>query len=282
MLEPIHDGDDGEALATLSRGFPSRSREFWQSGLARQAKYQDTVASGPLGYLLRVAGAPAGIILTMRSHRPGPHGSARTVLNLSSWYVDEPHRWLAPRMLQKVLAEDVDVFTDLTPSPPVREMVRRLGFIQRHEGVLLAPLAVSAFQFGGSAAIAPFDEAGAGALPAEARALLADHRALGCMVALLTVAGRVQPLVFSPTRRKHLPSARLVFAPCVADVRDHVGVIARYLLAQGVMFLEIPANRGETAFGAWFTRRPPPTFARGEVDSAAVDHAYSEFVFLQI
>jgi hypothetical protein len=282
MLEPIHGADDGEALAILSRGFPSRSREFWQSGLSRQAKYQDTAAAGPLGYLMRAAGDPAGIILTMRSVRQGPDGTARSVLNLSSWYVDEPHRWLAPRMLQKVLAENVDIFTDLTPSPPVREMVRRLGFVQRHEGVLLAPLAISALQFGGSAVIAPLDEAGAWALPVEARALLADHQALGCMVAVLTVAGRVQPLVFSPTRRKQLPSARLVYAPCVADVRDHVGVIARYLLAQGVMFLEIPANRGDTAFAAWFTTRPPPTFARGAVDPAAVDHAYSEFVFLQI
>jgi hypothetical protein len=281
MLEPIQHGNDGEALAILSRGFPSRSREFWQAGLGRQAKYQDTGAAGPLGYLMRVAGAPAGIILTMRSHRPCPDGRPKSVLNLSSWYVDEQHRWLAPRMLQKVLAEDVDIFTDLTPSPPVREMVRRLGFVQRYEGVLLAPLAVSALQFGASATIAPFDDAGARSLPPETVALLADHRALGCMVAFLTTGGRVQPLVFSPTRRKQLPSARLVFAPCVADVRDHIGVIARYLLAQGVMFLEIPANRGETAFGAWFTTRPPPTFARGEVDFAAVDHAYSEFVFLQ-
>jgi hypothetical protein len=231
---------------------------------------------------MRVKGVPAGVILTMRSERPGPDGDPRTVLNLSSWYVDEDHRWLAPRMLQKILSEKVDLFTDLTPSEPVREMIGRLGFVRRHEGVLMAALALSAMQFGASAAVGAAGEAGMREIGADAARLVADHAALGCIVALLRAGGDVHPLIFAPTRRKSLPSARLVYAPSLTAVRDHVGAIARYLLAQGVLFLEIPANRGDSAFGAWFTTRPPPTFTRGKVAEDMVDHAYSEFVFLQI
>jgi hypothetical protein len=282
MLEPVEDRNVDEAVAILSRGFPSRSTEFWHSGLMRLSKYHNTISAAPLGYVMKVKGAPAGVILTMRSERADPSGQPRSVLNLSSWYVDEAHRWLAPRMLQKVLSEQADLFTDLTPSEPVREMIGRLGFVRRHEGVLMAALALSAMRFGTSARVSGADEAGMREIGAGAARLLADHAALGCIVALLRTSDRVHPLVFLPTRRKGLPSARLVYAPNLTAVRDHIGAVARYLLAQGVLFVEIPANPGDSAFGAWFTRRPPPTFMRGEVAEDMVDHAYSEFVFLQI
>lgn len=282
MLKPIEDRDVDAAAAILSRGFPSRSATFWQSGLERLSRYHNTISATPLGYVMSVKGAPAGVILTMRSQRVGEGGQPRTVLNLSSWYVDEPHRWLAPRMLQKVLAEPVDVFTDLTPSEPVREMIGRLGFVRRHEGVLMAALALSAMQFGAAASVGAADEAGMRELDPGAARLLADHLELGCIAALLRVGGSVHPLVFSPTRRKGLPSARLVYAPSQAAVRDHIGAVARYLLAQGLLFVEIPAKAGESAFGAWFTASPPPTFTRGDLPPDMVDHAYSEFVFLQI
>jgi hypothetical protein len=280
MLEAITDRNIEEALAILSRGFPSRSVDFWRSGLARLEKYHDTAASGPVGYIMRAKGEPAGVMLTMRSARQGDAG-VRSVLNLSSWYVDEQHRWLAPRMLQKVLAEEADLVTDLTPSEPVRAMIQKLGFVRRHEGVLVAVLGLAALQFDFSASVSTFRD-GDTTIGAGARRLLADHAELGCVAAVLNVGGTAHPLVFSPTRRKQLASARLVYAPDPAVVRAHIGAIARYLLAQGVLFAEIPANRGDSAFGAWFTTRPPPTFVRGELASGMVDHAYSEFVFLQI
>lgn len=282
MLKPIEDKDADAAVVILSRGFPSRSPQFWRDGLARLARCHDAIGAGPLGYIMVAKGAPAGVILSMRSERATLSGVPRSVVNLSSWYVDEAHRWLAPRMLQKVLAEDVDLFTDLTPSEPVREMIGRLGFVRRHSGVLMAALALSAMQFGASGSVSGANPAALRDVPEGAARLLADHAALGCIVALLRAGGEVHPLVFSPTRRKGLPSARLVYAPNLTAVRDHVGAIARYLLAQGVLFLEIPANPGDAAFGAWFTTRPPPTFVRGDLPPDMVDHAYSEFVFLRI
>ena len=67
-----------------------------------------------------------GIVLTIPSKRPGPDGM-RSVFNLAAWYVDKPHRWLAPRMLQKVVAQQAAVFTDLTPSAAAQQINRRLG-----------------------------------------------------------------------------------------------------------------------------------------------------------
>lgn len=282
MLHPVHDGNVGDALAVLPRGFPSRSAEFWRAGLRRQAQYHEAAGLGALGYLLRAGGADAGIILTMRSRRTLPGGGEHRVVNLSSWYVGDAHRWLAPRMLQKVLGEEADLVTDLTPSEPVRRMMPQFGFASWHDGALIAALGLAALQPGASAGVTAAEGPALAALEPSAGRLVEDHLGLGCLAALLDHEGEVQPLVFSPVRRRRLPSARLVYAPSTAAVRRHIGAVARFLLARGILFLEIPARRGDTAFGAWFTTRPPPTFARGPFDPDAIDHAYSEFVFLRI
>jgi hypothetical protein len=282
MLQPIHDGNVGEALAILSRGFPSRSALFWRAGLERQAQYHKAADVGPLGYLMQDAGRDVGVILTMRSRRIEADGRERTVLNLSSWFVEESHRWLAPRMLQKVLAEKVDLFTDLTPSPPVQHMIGRLGFTPWNEGVLLAVLPVSALQPAGGATVKAIETVEGAAIGTPLRALIDDHVRWGCIAAVLVDESGVQPIIFARTRRKHLPSARLVFAPSKAAVRRNIGAVARFLMTKGMMLLEVPANRSEEAFGAWFTTRPPPTFARGGIEGDMIDHAYSEFVFLRI
>ena len=54
---------------------------------------------------MAVGGEDVGVVLTIPGERPGP-GGTRNVFNLAAWYVDEPHRWLAPRMLQKVVAQE--------------------------------------------------------------------------------------------------------------------------------------------------------------------------------
>ncbi len=275
MLTPIgHDTMD-QAYALLAQGFPMRSRAFWRDGLARQARFHEARALGPIGQIMRVKGDPVGIILTMRSGR----ADGQAVTNLSSWYVEERYRLLAPRMLQQVLAEPAATFTDLTPSPPVTAMMERLGFVRRHDGGAIVPLPVLALRGGTGGRLVAVGEAG---IDQGTAYLLEDHRALGCLVCVLASEGVDHPLVFSTARRKGLPTARLIYAKDLAAVRRNLGTIARFLLKNGVICLEYPENRGEIAPGGWFSGRSRPTFVRGAALAAEVDHAYSEFVFLRI
>ncbi len=275
MLTPIGHDTMEEAYALLAQGFPMRSRAFWQDGLARQARFHEARALGPIGQIMRVKGDPVGIILTLRSGRSG----GQSVTNLSSWYVEERYRLLAPRMLQQVLAEPVATFTDLTPSPPVTAMMERLGFVRRNDGGAIVPLPVLALRGGDGGRVAAVDEAG---IEPDFTGLIEDHRALGCLVCVLVCEGTSHPLVFSTARRKGLPTARLVYARDLAAVRRNLGPISRYLLKNGAICLEYPANRDEVAAGGWFSGRSRPTFVRGAALAADVDHAYSEFVFLRI
>jgi hypothetical protein len=277
MLQPIGRDTMEEAHALLARGFPMRSRDFWKDGLQRQADFHAARDLGPIGQLMRVKGAPVGVILTMRSRRGGDDGP--TVTNLSSWYVDERYRLLAPRMLQQVLAEPADTFTDLTPSPPVTDMMERYGFVRRHDGGIVLPLPATALRPGRGAAILSVDAADIGA---DARRLIQDHLSLGCLACVLRTGDGDLPLVFSTARRKGLPTARLVFATDVAAVRRNLGPVARFLLRNGAICLEMPAKSHDAIPGGWFSRRARPTFVRGEAVTAEIDHAYSEFVFLRI
>lgn len=275
MLTPIGQDTMEDAYALLARGFPMRSRAFWHDGLARQARFHEAQDLGPVGQIMRVKGEPVGVILTMRSRRADGQG----VTNLSSWYVDERYRLLAPRMLQQILAEPAETFTDLTPSPPVTAMMERLGFARRHDGGVIVLLPAIALRPGGGARVIAVGDAG---IEPESLGLMQDHLALGCLTCVLVCGGVKHPLVFSAARRKGLPTARLIYARDLAAVRRNLGPIARFLLRNGAVCLEYPGNRGEEAPGGWFSGRSRPTFVRGEMPAAEVDHAYSEFVFLRI
>jgi len=272
MLEPIGRDTLGEAHALLARGFPMRSLGFWTEGLERLTAHHAANDLGPIGQIMRMKGEAAGVMLTIRSRR----ADGGSVVNLSSWYVDPRFRLLAPRMLTRVLEEPVDVFTDLTPSPAVTDMIGRFGFVQRHAGALLVALPVAAFTPGGGARIVD------GAPEATEAALLAGHRELGCLVMRLVTASGETPLVVSVASRRGLPVARLIYTTDLAAVRAAMGPLARHLLARGLTVLELPADPGDHVPGGWFTRRSRPTFFRGTPPAAAVDHAYSEFVFLRI
>ena len=89
------------------------------------------------GYLLEHDGKDVGVILTIPSTRRDDSGEPRRVVNLSSWYIDPDHRWRAPRMLQTVTACNATLFTDLTATPSVRNMIGRLGFRGWTEGMQL-------------------------------------------------------------------------------------------------------------------------------------------------
>ncbi len=268
-----------EARALLARGFPMRAPSFWEEGLERLAAFHEASGLGPVGHVMRVKGEAVGVILTMRSRRAAADGAAsRSVVNLSSWYVDERYRLLAPRMLQQVLAEPADAFTDLTPSPPVTEMIGRFGFARRHDGGAILALPMLAF-LRGPGHVGPVDDA---PLDADMSRVVEDHLGLGCIACTLAEEDGAAPLLFSAGRRKGLPAARLVYAEDVASVRRNLGQIARFLLARGILCLEMPSNRDDVPPGAWFSARSRPTFVRGAGMPAAVDHAYSDFVFLRI
>jgi hypothetical protein len=275
QLRPIDDHNSGHALAVLRRGFPEKTESFWADGLRKILSSPSRRDAEPIGFLMAVGGEDVGIVLTIPSKQPG-HGGTRTVLNLAAWYVDEPHRWLAPRMLQKVVAQGASVFTDLTPSPAAQQINQRLGFEILNEGFQIFLLPCTALRARKQARVISPDQA---TLPDDTRATLDQHARLGCVVAVLR-NGADHPLIFSRMTRKRFPGARVILTDSKKLIIDNLAVISRFLLGSGMYFLQMDANRADATISSSISRWSAPTYAKGATDRSGIDHTYSELVFL--
>jgi hypothetical protein len=281
QLKPIDDACLGDAAALLSQGFPERSGAFWDSALARLSAYRRAADVGPIGQLMVVGDCAVGVILTIGSKR-GRAPDERTVINLSSWYVDAKHRWLAPRMLQKVVADKTAIYTDISPSESTVEINSRLGFHVASQGVMLFVLPWLAMTRLPRSRIVPFAALSENALPAADYRVLSDHDRLGCLAAAIEADGTYHPLLFHKTRRKGFSVARLLFAESREIVGLHIAAVARFLLRHRVMMLTVHADTDTSMPGGitWNTRAPVQV--KGVCDRGHVDHAFSELVFLRL
>lgn len=275
-LRPIDDCSSGDALAVLTRGFPEKTESFWADGLRKILSSPVRRGTEPVGFLMTVGGKDVGIVLTISSEQPGPDGM-RNVINLAAWYVDEPHRWLAGRMLQKVVTHEAAVYTDLTPNMAARQMNERLGFEILNEGfqVFLTPWTALGASKG--TRVIPPEEA---RLSDATRSTLDRHAELGCVVAVLEDGTSHHPLIFSRMTRRHLPGARVILADSKALVVDNLPAISRFLLGKGMVFLQMDANRADAIAGSVVARWSAPTYVKGPADRSRIDHTYSELIFL--
>jgi hypothetical protein len=262
----------------LSRGFPDRPRAFWETSLGRLSAYRRETNGRPIGQLMIVDHKPVGVILTIGSRRRNG-AQQRDVVNLSSWYIDEKHRWLAARMLSRVVADDSVTYTDLSPSPETMRLNERLGFQTAEQGVVLFFLPWTAVTGRGQGEVIPYERLPAGALASDDAVLLGHHSDLGCIAGALRTADGYHPLLFHTVRRKGLPVARPVLAPSRQLIVDHIGPIAWFLLKRGAPFL---ALHGAPAAGGIPWNRSASVQVKGRWEGDRVDHTYSEIVFLSV
>lgn len=275
-LRPIDDCNSAEALAVLARGFPEKSESFWADGLRKILASPSRRDAEPVGFLMAIGGEDVGVVLTIPSERPDS-ASKKPVSNLAAWYVDEPHRWLAPRMLQKVVASETTVFTDLTPSATAQQINQRLGFEILNEGFQVFPLPWTALRARRQARVIPVADAN---LSDDARATLEQHGRLDCVVAVLEDGADQHPLIFSRMTRRHVPGARVILTDSKKLIVDNLAVISRFLLRNGLFFLLMDANRTDATAGGSISRWSAPTYVKGAADRSRIDHTYSELIFL--
>ncbi len=282
MLRPISFEALDTTLPILSRGFPAVRADGWAAAISRLRRFGASEPARCAGYALEAKGKDVGVILAIPSTRNQDTDTPRPVVNLSSWYVDPEHRWRAPRMLQTITACDATLYTDLTATQPVRDMIGRLGFRGWTEGTLAFALPLFALRPRRSSHVIKLRDLPPDAFPETTRRMLDAHAALDCMVGGLWDGEALQPLIFSHKSYRGIRAARLIFAGDRAGVFAHLPAIARFLLRQKVLLLAINADRRERIAGSFFTQKTGPTFYKGPTAPAPGDLAYSEFVFLQV
>lgn len=278
-LRAIDEGRLEAAAKLLVKGFPSRSLAFWQHGLRRLAAHNRTMGQPSVGTFLMAEERPVGILLTIPRHDTL---TGRRIVNLSSWYVEESHRWSAVRLIVAALADKQAIYTDLTPTDVAADVNARLGFRSFDVKVLLLALPWTAIVGRKRDRLVPFEAVPPGAI---AEALMPDmrkHRDLGCIVTTIEAGGRYHPVVLDVTVRKRVPLARVVFAESMDLVANNLAALARLLVLRGVPLLALQVEKDRHIPHAWVWKRGLCYQVKGEWDERVINELYSERVLLKV
>ena len=276
MLTAVTLSDLDRATDLLAEGFPTRTRAFWRTSLARLVQAGgNSEADHPLGCFMMDKDEPVGIALTPASLRPRPDGAPLRFVNVSSWYVRPAHRWRAVLMLRKIVSDPGSIYTDLTPTADVRTMIATLGFKAVNLGVVMHLLPILALRRGLPATVSEW-QAGE-PLPAGSPSadLIESHRGLGCLPLIVEGRGGRTLLVLRPKRVRRLPATQAVYVGSHAALEPHLPALARHLLGRGLLVAQIDCrseagtrNLGFRHNGLWF--------AKGSLFEDCTDHLGTE------
>lgn len=280
QVRPIDTRDVASAATLMERGFAPPPAITWAVFLNHLMTLQNHQLTGPIGYLLCKDGTDVGIILTLRSRRTRGDSPAADVVNLSSWYIDEPYRWYAPLMLKKVLRDKSAVFTDLSASEEVLKLLPALKFQPWTEGLLTTSLPQSLLSYRRDVSIVPFDKLDAGEISDGDITMLQDHARMGCISCVLKIDGAYHPLIFTVRRRRNIPHAYLIYAPDRQVVISALGNICAHLLKHAHFLVALDCNQDECVRLGSFRKTSWQKYFVGPAVTGGIDYAYSEFVYL--
>jgi hypothetical protein len=283
MLRPLDEDDFPLAAALLAEGFPVRTRAQWDAGLQLLKRYAGNAACGvPYGRLLVVDGQAVGIALTPASERQRADGSRVTLVNFSSWYVREEHRWRAPLMLRALVADPRATYLDLTPLPQVEKILQVVGFRAVNDGTTVASLPLCAAGTAHGARVRELTDADRLPPGSPPREMLLAHRDLGCVPLLLEHEGGSTLFVYRPRPLRRMPAARLKYIGSHRLLRRHLPALARHLVARGLLFLSWDTRRGEAPRWGTVHRGWGTWYAKGEIDEDCTDFIGSELCILGV
>ena len=123
----IDEGDVAAVADLLTRGFPNRSRQFWQHALDQLTRRAPPYGLPKYGYLLETGGVPVGAILLICSTMP-VGGTLAPRCNLSSWYVEPAFRAYAPLLVSHALRHKEVTYLNVSAAPHTWPIIEAQGF----------------------------------------------------------------------------------------------------------------------------------------------------------
>ena len=228
----------------LTRGFPTRSRDYWIDGLSRLSVRETPDSFPRFGYMLEHDRTPVGALLLIHTvQNDGGRTSIRC--NLSSWYVEPAFRSYAP-MLTKVAQRHKDVtYVNISPAQWTWQAIEAQGFRRYCSGLLFSLPALSRPTKAMRVEVVRQDAQAVDGLSEADVTLLARHAAYGCLSLVCRAAdGRAFPFVLQAMRIRWIAplAMQLIYCRDVADYVACAGTIGRFLLWRGRMSVALDAN----------------------------------------
>jgi hypothetical protein len=237
---------DVEAIADLlTRGFVTRSRDYWMAGLKRQGMRSLPSEAPRYGYLMELDGRPVGCLLLIYSVKT-IDGEAVVCCNNSSWYVDPEFRNYAALFAARTQKRKDVTYFNLTPALSTWPILEAQGYRTYSLGFSFSLPALSRNGRAMSIETVTADTATVAGLPDHELELLKRHAGYGCLSLVCRTDTEVIPFVFFRLRKRRgfipLPALQLGFCRAIADYVRCAGAIGRYLFWRGKPIVIADAN----------------------------------------
>ena len=280
-IREIADEDLAEVAALLSEGFPSRTPDYWRTGLQRLGERECPPATEKYGYVLVTDQVLRGVILTIPSVHES--GSERHVyVNISSWYVQRPFRGFPARELYRRASRREGItYTNLSAAAHTVKTIESFGFQKWTSG----QMAAISLKWNRSSLqknrILSWNDFGSVELPATEAKLLSDHQSFGCLTFCLATPNYLSPFIFVQRRvRGLIPCAQLIYCRELADLVQNGLAISSWLMMRGFPLMLVDASASiEGLIGRYYPDRGSKFF-KGPRPLKEIDHTYSEMVLL--
>jgi hypothetical protein len=269
--------DRPAVIELLVRGFPARSRAYWERGLARHGERRLPPDLPRFGYLLENADRPVGVLLVLATAEP-IGGRLVTYCNHSSWYVEPEFRSFASQLMSMALRVKDVTYVNISASKHTWPIVEAFGFAPYCEGRFTAfPLLARAVR-----GVRLIEIGGGGESDAWQHLpeydLLRTHAGYGWLSLVCAAEDGDYPFIFQPFRRWHerLPGMRLLYCRDLGDFARFAGPLGRHLIRRGIPWVAVDANGPIPGVPGFFRDRGVRQYFRGPDRPRLGDLAYTE------
>jgi hypothetical protein len=270
--------DIGPLVTLLNESFPRHNLQFWKAAVQRLAARAQVPETPLLGYGLHDHGLKGAVLTISRTDVTA--ANAQVLTNISSWCVSPSHRGPRAKELYGCASNGHHrvIYSNLSAARHTIKTITGFGF---------SPWAAGQFIGVGTgisktkAKAVTLQTAVTSGITGELATKLADHEALGCVVICIALADRIAPFIF--LRRKIgrlLPCAQLIYCENFNDFTENSALINCALLVKGLPAMLVDASAPVAGMRGRYYHDKAAKYYKGGVPEMAVDHCYSEMVYI--
>ena len=268
------------AARLLHEGFHKLSEATWRANLLDIFSHAETLGRSTIGYIAFNKEGDIGICLAIPLVRSIYEQEPVEAINLAAFYIKRDYQWMASVFLRRIMAMAQVDYVDVTASFSMRKINTHLGFSTSAIATLVAPLPTAVWRPSKRAVIRAYDPQLSEGFSEDTTRILSDHIDLGCLVLMIEMNGERQPVILQPKKRGSLRSARVILVKDRDLIYDALGPLARYLILRGYFFLELDVINKPDLWGCSLRTRSAPVQSTLPRLNDAIDHTYTELVFI--
>jgi hypothetical protein len=260
----IVEADRRELAAFLARGF-DYPVAFYERLLSLLAAREPPAGYPKFGYALRRGERIVGVVLLIFT-RMEEAGASFVRCHVTSWYVEPDCRPLASMFFSRGLKMKDVAYINVSAGAWTRPIIEAQGFSKYSDGQFGAPTFLAALAPQRERDVRVIDVAEAGTLACDPfeRRLLEDHASYGCIAVWCVAGDEAFPFVFHRRPMKGLVSgAQLVYCRDLESFVRFARPLARFLLARGVLAMEVDANGPVEGLIGFYRAGRSPRFFKG-------------------